>query len=386
MDLKDSPRDDAQVEGAKVAPSLELPGPAAVPVASLAFTMVAVAVTIALLRYMADVFIPFVLAGLLFYALDPMVDRLQRWRVPRAAGAALAVILLVVSVGTAAYTLADDVTRVAAEVPAAARKLRATLRSLREQGPGALDQLQRAATAIEQTAEEATGELAKPDVAMKVEIAQPTSDVVIAQTARLMTLASQAILILFLAYFLLLTDDLFKRKLVENIGPTLTRKKLTVQVLNDIAARIERFLMVQVLTSVIVALATGLMLWWLGLRQPAVWGILAGVFNSLPYFGPLIVTIGLALVAFIQFGTIAMALTVASAALLITTVEGWVLTPQLMGRVAQMNTVAVFAGLIFWSWMWGMAGLLLAVPMMMVLKTFCDSVEELQPIGRLLGD
>lgn len=105
--------------------------------------------------------------------------------------------------------------------------------------------------------------------------------------------------------------------------------------------------MVQVLTSVIVALATGLALWWLGLRQPAVWGILAGVFNSLPYFGPLIVTIGLALVAFIQFGTIAMALTVASAALLITTVEGWVLTPQLMGRVAQMNTVAVFAASFF---------------------------------------
>ncbi len=110
------------------------------------------------------------------------------------------------------------------------------------------------------------------------------------------------------------------------------------------------------------------------------------MFNSVPYFGPLIVTGGLAIVAFVQFGTIGMAPTVAGVAMLITTLEGWLLTPSLMGRVSQMNTVAIFAGLIFWSWMWGIAGLLLAVPIMMVVETVCDSVDDLRPIGTQLGD
>ena len=81
-----------------------------------------------------------------------------------------------------------------------------------------------------------------------------------------------------------------------------------------------------------------------------------------------------------------MALTVAGIALLITTAEGWILTPIIMGRVAQMNTVAIFAGLIFWSWMWGMAGLLLAVPIMMLIKATCDRIDGLQRIGQMLGE
>jgi len=91
-------------------------------------------------------------------------------------------------------------------------------------------------------------------------------------------------------------------------------------------------------------------------------------------------------VAFMQFGTLPMTLAVAGAALLITTLEGFLLTPTLLGRAAEMNKVAVFAGLLFWSWVWGVPGMLLAVPMMMILKAICDRVEDLQPVGRLLGE
>ena len=113
---------------------------------------------------------------------------------------------------------------------------------------------------------------------------------------------------------------------------------------------------------------------------------MAGVFNSIPYYGPLLVTGALATVGFLQFGTFSMMAAVAGVALLITTLEGFLLTPTLMGKAAQMNRVAVFAGLLFWTWMWGVAGLLLAVPMMMVIKVVCDHVDDLQPIGRFLGD
>ena len=134
------------------------------------------------------------------------------------------------------------------------------------------------------------------------------------------------------------------------------------------------------------AVATGLSLWALGLEQAALWGLLAGVFNSIPYYGPLLVTGGLALVGFLQFGTIGMTAGIAGVALLITTLEGLLLTPTLLSRAASMNQVAVFAGLLFWSWAWGVWGLLLAVPMMMVIKAVCDHVEPLQPVGHLLGD
>ena len=167
---------------------------------------------------------------------------------------------------------------------------------------------------------------------------------------------------------------------------TFSKKKLTVQVLEDIATQIEQFLIIQIGTSGVVAVITWGALWAMGLEQAALWGLLAGIFNSIPYYGPLLVTTGLSVVGFLQFGTIGMTAAIAGVSLLITTLEGSLLTPLLMGRASSMNQVAVFAGLLFWSWVWGIWGMLLAVPMMMVVKVICDHVESLRPVGHLMGD
>ena len=198
--------------------------------------------------------------------------------------------------------------------------------------------------------------------------------------------ASQAIVILFLTYFLLLSDKLFRRKFVELAGPRLSKKKLTVEIIDSIGSQIGRFLLVQAFTSAVVGVATWVALRYLGLEQAALWGLLAGIFNSIPYYGPLIVSGGLAMVAFLQFGTPQMTIAVAGVSLAITSLEGWLLTPTLMGRVASMNRVAVFVGLLFWSWAWGIWGMLLAVPMMMMIKVVCDNIDDLKPVGRFLGD
>ena len=144
--------------------------------------------------------------------------------------------------------------------------------------------------------------------------------------------------------------------------------------------------MVQIFTSLVVGVVTWAVLAWLGLEQAVFWGLLAGVFNSIPYYGPLLVSAALAVVAFVQFGTLYMTLVVAGVSLVITSLEGWLLTPTLMGKVASMNRVAVFVGLLFWSWAWGVWGLLLAVPIMMSVKVFCDHVDDLNPVGRFLGE
>jgi len=110
------------------------------------------------------------------------------------------------------------------------------------------------------------------------------------------------------------------------------------------------------------------------------------VFNTIPYFGPVLVTGGTAVVAFMQFGTIHMAAIVSGVSLAITSVEGLLLTPWITSRAARMNAVAVFVGLLFWGWVWNVWGMLLAVPMLMVLKAVCDHVEDLNGVGELLGE
>ena len=110
------------------------------------------------------------------------------------------------------------------------------------------------------------------------------------------------------------------------------------------------------------------------------------MFNTIPYFGPVIVAGATAVVAFLQFGTIAMTVYVSGISLVITSLEGWVLTPWLTSRTARTNEVAVFIGLIFWTFIWGLWGTLLAVPMLVAVKAYCDRIDDLKPIGELLGD
>jgi predicted PurR-regulated permease PerM len=179
---------------------------------------------------------------------------------------------------------------------------------------------------------------------------------------------------------------MYRRKIVKIAGPSLTKKKVTLEILVEIDRQIESFLMVQLFTSTVVAIVTWMAFRALGVEEAAILGLFAGIFNSIPYFGPVIVSGGTAVIAFLQFGTINMALLVSGVALGITTLEGFLLTPWLTGRATRMNAVAIFVGLLFWGWVWNVWGMLLAVPMLMVTKAVCDHVEEFKGVGELLGD
>ena len=353
-------------------------------VRNVAFTLLAMAIVIGLLRFMQPVLIPFLLAALLFYALDPAVDWLQQTRVPRAIGGALMLLIVVSGCGSLTYLLQGQALTVIDQLPTGARKLAASLRKAPGAKPGAIEKVQQAADVLQATEK---AERAAPGV-VRVQVEErgfQASALVWSSSMGLMSAVNQLVMVLFLTYFMLLSDQLFKRKLVEIVG-TLSEKKTTVMVLEDIATQIEQFLKIQILTSAAVALVTWGALWALGLQQAALWGLLAGIFNSIPYYGPLLVTAGLSIVGFLQFGSIGMTAAVAGVSLLITTLEGSLLTPTILGRASSMNHVAVFAGLLFWSWAWGIWGMLLAVPMMMVVKVICDHVEPLQPVAHLLSD
>jgi predicted PurR-regulated permease PerM len=366
-----------------------------VDVRSAALTVIAIVAGIFILQQAQSVLIPTVLGLLISYALSPMVTSLVRYRVPRVAGAALAVILLVGGISAGVYTLSDEAMAVVADVPEAARRLREQVVARSRRG-SALQQMQEAAKELEKTADLATkpaddAPAAQPtrNTVQRVQIVEPSfraSDYIWIGGVGLVGFIGQFVMILFLVYFLLVTGDLYKRKLVKIAGPQLSTKKVTVQILDEINEQIESFIKVQVLTSFIVALGTGVVLWLFGVQNYAVWGIVAGLFNSIPYVGPIIVTGGLGVIAFMQFNDLTKTAYLCAAVLAITSLEGFLLVPALMSRAGQMNAVAVFVGLLFWTWVWGVWGTILAVPMLMMIKAVCDHVEDLQPIGELLGE
>ncbi len=361
-----------------------------VDVRSLALTLLAAAAGIALLRYAEEVLVPIVLSLLISYALWPMVNWLVKWvKLPRTLAAAVVLLATTAGIGWTMYTVRFQAYNLIDQVPDATRLLRRELLRGRT-GDSTMSKVQEAATAMQVTAEQAGG----PDPAVsrgvtRVQIEEPAFDAreyVRWGSMGIAGLAGQIVLIFFLVFFLLQSGDMFKRKLVKIAGPTLSKKKVTVELLDEINHQIGGFLFVRVVTSVAVAVVTWLAMRWLGVENAGVWGIAAGVLNSIPYFGPFIVSGALFVVAMVQFRELSDAAWVAGVAMIITSLEGWLLTPALQGRVARMNEVAVFVGLLFWSWVWGFWGAILAVPMMVVMKAICDHVEDLQPIGELLGD
>jgi predicted PurR-regulated permease PerM len=359
---------------------------------TLTLTVLAAIGLVLMLQYTQSILIPIVLGILMAYALEPFVTWLARVKVPRSIGAALVLMLLVGVIGGAAYSLTDEVMQIVAQVPEAAQRIQQRVRVHKKNGNGALQQVQKAATSLEQTAQEASQQtqvVKAPPGITKVQIVEPafkSGDYLYWGGMGLVGALGQFAIILFLVYFLLVTGDLYKRKIVKIAGPHLSQKKLTVQILDDINLQIASFMRVQILTSVIVAVATMAALWYLGLNQWVVWGLAAGIFNSIPYLGPVLVSAGLGIVAFMQFDNVPRTIAVCVVAFAITSLEGFLLMPALMGRAARMNPVAIFVGLLFWSWIWGVWGAILAVPMLMMVKAVCDHIEELQPVGELLGE
>ena len=344
---------------------------------------------IVFLRWAAEAVVPFVLSGILFYALDPAVDAMQRRRIPRVIGAALMLGIVVGSIVGGAYVLRDDIVQVVTELPDGARRLRQVMRSDAAAGPSTVETLRQATEELDQAAAEAATPSPAPVGALRVQIEEPVfsaSDYLWSGSMSLLSLAGYLTMVCFFAFFLLLADDMFKRKLVRHASSTLAGRKITVAVLESIGRQIEQFLMVRIFANVLVGAATAAALWWLGLENAAVWGVVAGVLNTIPYFGAFIATVGISVLAFLQFGETTTPLIAAGTALVITSIEGWLLTPVLLGRSAQMNNVAVFAGLLFWTWMWGIWGTLLAAPIMMVVKSICDHVEDFEPVADFLGE
>ena len=360
-----------------------------VDVRSASLVILATLASLFVLRWASEVIIP-LMVGLLFsYALSPVVDWFERRRVARALSAALLVIGILGAVGASVYSLSDDASKLVESLPVAAQKLRTALHPAPGTPDSTLVTVQKAAAQLEQAADEANAAAPVSRGVQRVQIEKPRFDIrdhLWSGTLGLLGMLGQVGMVALITFFLMVSGDTFRRKLVKFAGPTLSSKKVTVQALNEINDQIQRYMLVQLFTSAMVGVATWLAFLALGLEHAAVWGIAAGVLDLIPYIGGAVIAFGSALVGFMQFGTLDMALYVAGSSVLIHSVEAFLLTPWLTSRAGRMNPVAIFVGVLAWGWLWGIWGLLLGVPMLVVIKAVCDRVEDFRPVGEFLGD
>lgn len=338
------------------------------------------------LKTAADFIVPLVVGVLLAYALDPFVSFLARKSVPRAAGAFLVLAILVSATVLSLYSLRYQAQAIVDRVPDAVRKVSRVMEFF-DASPGlGLENIRRATEALQKATDQATGNAPGKGTVVVVQPGLRIKDLVVAGGLGALALAGQMTMVIFLVYFILATGDKFKRKFVKLAGRTLTQRKITVHMFERINLSIQRYLTMLLVTNLAVAAATWAAFRIIGVENAGTWGIAAGVLHVVPYFGPLLVALATGIAALIQFNSLPMALLVAGVTVVIAALVGLVLTTWMTSRIARMNTVAVFVGLLLFGWLWGVWGVLLSVPLVVIVKVVSDHVEGLRPFAELLGD
>jgi len=344
------------------------------------------------LQWAQKFFVPLLLGILIAYTLNPVVRWLERWHIRRIVGATLVTAVIVGAMAGTLYRLQGEFFNILDELPTLTTKVTRILTNTTGQR-STLQQMQAAAAEIERAAN-TVGADAKRLAQQRRQYPPPAAasspirvmDWVLAGSMSLAAFMSQATMVIFLVFFLLLAGDTFKRKLVKLTGPSLTRKKVTVHILDDINTSIQSYMFMLLVTNVLLALLMWGVLRLIGLENAGAWAAFAGVAHLMPYFGPLVITVATGMAAFLQFETLSMVMLVAGASLAIATLVGMVVATWMTGKIARMNPAAVFVSLLFWGWLWGVWGLLLGVPVVMVLKVVAERVEGMEVVSELLGE
>ncbi|MEP6603455.1 MAG: AI-2E family transporter [Spartobacteria bacterium] len=323
--------------------------------------------------FMRSLLLPLVLALMLSYLLRPIVRGMARLHIGTPIGSAL---ILLTLVGVTAYAVSF---------------LAAPAAGWLEKAPYSLRQLQSKLTPFRQPMQsvaKASGEIDKlttPDNApakAAVEVKRhPIADTLLSRTPELLV---SAVMLLILLYFLLAYDGVFLTKLIKLL-PTLADKKRAVSIAHEIEAQVSRYLLTVTMINIGLGVVVGGTAGLLGLRNSIMWGAMVAVLNFVPYLGALTGIICMTLGAVLSFDSFGYALVFPGMYLAFAMLEGNFITPWVMGRSLTLNPVMVLLSLTFWGWMWGIAGVILAVPILAAFKIFCAHIEPIEPIAEFLS-
>ncbi|MGH7542065.1 MAG: AI-2E family transporter, partial [Gemmatimonadota bacterium] len=327
------------------------------------------------LYFARPVLLPIVLGILISFVLDPFVGLLERWHVPRALGAAFVLGGVLGGIGYGVYRLSGPAAEWVEQAPRNVRQLEEKLREIRQP----VADVERATQEVERIT--SIGEQ-EPANERSVRVSEPPLAERIVTGMR--EFLASGVLMIVLLYFLLSSGDLFVRKLAK-VLPTLHEKRRAVQVVKEVRAEVSGYLLTVSLINVGLGAAVAGVLWLLDMPNAVLWGVVAGVLNFVPYVGPLIGVLLVGFASLLEFEGIGRALLAPGAYLALNMLEGNFVTPAVLGRRISVNPVAVFLGLLFWGWIWGVPGALMAVPIVATLKILCDHYEPLAPLGEFMG-
>jgi predicted PurR-regulated permease PerM len=328
---------------------------------------------IAALRLGSSLVLPIVWAALLALLLAPPVNWLARHRVPPSIAAGLVMLALLGSVGTAVTFLAGPATSWIDRAPETLRQAERKIRRLTR----SLEQLQETAEAVEDVAQGGTPRRRTPAASA------PAGGLFAKLSGTTVAFAGSFATVLFLSYFLLAMGHRFREKLDDILAPDIRGE--VSDAVGEMQQQMSRYLAVSTGINVGVGILTWGAMSLIGMPNPALWGVLAGILNFIPYLGAVITIVVIFLAGIVSFDQASQAFLAAGAFFVVNLIEANLVTPMLMGRRLPLNPVAIFGGLLFWGWLWGLTGAILAVPLMACAKVMADRIGPLKPLGEMLG-
>ena len=353
--------------------------------AETALVVLAILAVIAAAKIAEAFLVPVIVGILLSYSLKPLVAALERLHIHRAIGSAIVLTLLGGVIAGGVMLLRDDANAALAELPNAARKVRMAARESAQKPEGPMGHVRAAAEELNRAATEAAsgGKATVPAPAPQpTQIQRWISE----QSSKALDVVIDIGIAGLLAYFLLAVGDAFRRKLVRVAGPTLTARRITVEILDEIDAQVQRYLLTMLIINTLIGVATWGILAAFGMEHAALWGVTAAVLHIVPYAGSALTIVATGFAAFVQFEEVSRALIVALCVGIAATAIGMGLNAWIQGRAFRINAVTVFVALLFFGWLWGGWGLLVGVPLLAVAKTTIDRLPSLERFIPLLSD
>jgi predicted PurR-regulated permease PerM len=341
-------------------------------VRSIALTGLFILAVFYTIYFMRSILLPIVLALLLSFLFRPIVRVLAKLKIPLSVSAAFILIGLLALVGYGITALATPAVGWLQKAPAGLTELEHKLLPVKE----SVAQVTQATGEIEKLA------APEPQTAPKVEVKRhPITEMFFVRTPEFI---ASAVLLSILLYFLLVYDQAFIAKLVKLL-PTLSDKKTAVSIAHDIESHVSRYLFTITAINTCLGLAVGTAVGLLGLPNPVMWGVMVALLNFVPYLGALAGIICMTIGAVLSFDSLGYALIFPAVYLAFGTLEGSFITPWVMGRSLTLNPVIILLSLTFWGWMWGIVGIILAVPILAAFKIFCAHTKPMEPLAEFLS-
>ena len=341
---------------------------------SLALTGLFILAIFYTIYFARGVLLPLVLALLLSYLLRPIIRTFARLKIPPPVSSAVVLVSLVSIVGYTVFALATPAAAWLEKAPYSIHELQRKLHPLRQP----MEKMAQASGEIEKLASPTNTTGKQPAIEIR---RHPIADTLVLRTPEVIV---STVLVLILLYFLLAYDGVFLGKAMKLL-PTLSDKKRAVSIASEIEEQVSRYLFTATMINVALGFAVGMTVGLLGLRNPIMWGAMVAVLNFVPYLGALTGIICITLGAVLSFDSLGYALIFPAVYLALATLEGNFITPWVMGRSLTLNPVIILLSLTFWGWMWGIVGIILAVPILAAFKIFCAHIKPLDAIADFLS-